>query len=370
MGSGKSIRECHGASARVKFRAMEPIRAVQWSPAGDAVRIIDQRLLPDRFVERDLRSVEEVMDAIQTLAVRGAPAIGVAAALGLVATLAPYSDEDAHLFRARLQAHAGLIGGTRPTAVNLSWAMRRMRAAADAQPTGSSAALLQRLRAEATAILDEDIAMCRAIGTHGATLIPDGTRVLTHCNAGALATSGIGTALAPVYVAHEAGRSVHVFADETRPLLQGSRLTAWELGRAGVPVTVLTDAMAASLMRAGEIDMVFVGADRIAENGDVANKIGTYNVAVLAKHHGIPFYVCAPWSTIDHATKSGADIEIEQRHADEVRHVRDVPTAPSGVNVRNPAFDVTPHDLVTAIVTDRGVHRAPFRFSFPHEGSR
>ena len=349
---------------------MEPIRAVQWSPSGDAVRIIDQRLLPDRFVERDLRTVEEVMEAIQTLAVRGAPAIGVAAALGLVATLVPYGDEDPHLFRARVQAHAGLIGGTRPTAVNLSWAMRRMRTACDARSTGSGADLLQRLRIEASAILEEDIAMCRAIGTHGAPLIPDGARILTHCNAGALATSGIGTALAPVYVTHEAGRRVQVFADETRPLLQGSRLTAWELGRAGVPVTVLTDAMAASLMRAGEIDMVFVGADRIAANGDVANKIGTYNVAVVARHHGVPFYVCAPWSTIDHATPNGAAIEIEQRHADEVRRLRDVPTAPTEVDVRNPAFDVTPHELVSAVITDRGVHRAPFDFTFPHATGR
>jgi methylthioribose-1-phosphate isomerase len=304
----KSIRECRGAAAPAKFPGMEPIRAVQWSPTGDAVRIIDQRLLPDRCVERDLRTVEEVVDAIRTLAVRGAPAIGVTAALGLVATLQPYVDDDPHLFRARLQAHAGLIGGTRPTAVNLSWALRRMREAADAGPVATSAELLQLLKREASSILEQDIAMCRAIGTHGAVLIPDGTRVLTHCNAGALATSGIGTALAPVYVAHEAGRVVQVFADETRPLLQGSRLTAWELGRAGVPVTVLTDAMAASLMRSGEIDMVFVGADRIAANGDVANKIGTYNVAVLAQHHGIPFYVCAPWSTIDHATATGADI--------------------------------------------------------------
>ncbi len=309
------------------------------------------------------------MDAIRTLAVRGAPAIGVAAALGLVATLHPHADEDAHLFRARLQAHAGFIGGTRPTAVNLSWAMRRMLAVASDRPTLGTPALLQALRNEATAILDEDVAMCRAIGTHGATLIPDGARVLTHCNAGALATAGIGTALAPVYVAHAAGRRVQVFADETRPLLQGSRLTAWELERAGVPVTVLTDAMAASLMRAREIDMVFVGADRVAANGDVANKIGTYNVAVIAKHHGIPFYVCAPWSTIDRATASGTEIEIEQRHADEVRVLRDVAIAPAAVAVRNPAFDVTPHELVTAVITDRGIHRAPFDFTFPHQSA-
>ena len=339
---------------------------MQWSPAGDALRIIDQRRLPDACVERELRTVEEVMEAIRTLAVRGAPAIGVAAAIGLVASLLPFRDEDSLLVRARLQAHAGLIGGTRPTAVNLSWAMQRMQDVAAARPVATSAELLDLLRREATAILDEDIAMCRAIGTRGATLIPDGTRILTHCNAGALATAGIGTALAPVYVAHEAGRSVQVFADETRPLLQGSRLTAWELERAGVPVTVITDAMAASLMRAGEIDMVLVGADRIVRNGDVANKIGTYNVAVIAKHHGIPFYVCAPWSTIDHATASGAAIDIEQRHADEVRHVRDTVVAPVNIPVRNPAFDVTPHELVTAIITDRGIYRAPYAFTFPH----
>jgi methylthioribose-1-phosphate isomerase len=346
---------------------VEPIRAVQWSPAGDAVRIIDQRLLPGEFVERDLRTVDEVMEAIRTLAVRGAPAIGVAAALGLVASLIPYDGEDAHLLMARARAHAGLIGSTRPTAVNLSWAMQRMLAASDAVPRGVS--LLAHLRAEATAILAEDIAMCRAIGAHGAALIADGARVLTHCNAGALATAGIGTALAPVYVAHAAGRRVAVFADETRPLLQGSRLTAWELARAGIPVTVLTDAMAASLMRAGEIDSVFVGADRVAANGDVANKIGTYAIAVAARHHEIPFYVCAPWSTIDHGTPDGTAIEIEQRHADEVRRVQGIAVSPVDVAVRNPAFDVTPHELVTAVVTDRGIYRAPYQFTFPHRAS-
>ena len=347
---------------------MEPIRAVQWSPAGDALRIIDQRLLPDACVERDLRTVEDVTDAIRTLAVRGAPAIGVAAAIGVVASLLPFRDDDPPLFRARLHAHAALIAGTRPTAVNLAWAMRRMMDAAAARPVATTAGLLDLLRREATVILDEDVAMCRAIGSHGATLIPDGSRVLTHCNAGALATAGIGTALAPVYVAHAAGRAVQVVADETRPLLQGSRLTAWELERAGVPVTVITDAMAASLMRAGEIDMVFVGADRIAANGDVANKIGTYNIAVIARHHRVPFYVCAPWSTIDHATPSGDAIEIEQRHADEVRRVRDMAVAPATIAVRNPAFDVTPHELVTAVVTDRGIYRAPYAFTFPHRG--
>lgn len=341
---------------------------MQWAPGGDAVRIVDQRLLPGTFVERDLRTVEEVMDAITTLAVRGAPAIGVAAALGLVATLVPFAAEDRHQFVARARAHAGLIGGSRPTAVNLEWAMRRMLEVLHApDPIGGPAVpMLERLRREATAILEEDIAMCRMIGAHGAALIEEEARILTHCNAGALATAGIGTALAPVYQAHAAGRRVQVFADETRPLLQGSRLTAWELTRAGVPVTVITDAMSASLMRAGEIDLVLVGADRIAANGDVANKIGTYALAVAAHHHGIPFYVCAPWSTIDHATPHGDAIRIEQRPGDEVRRFGDQATTPAAVEVRNPAFDVTPADLVTAVVTDRGIFRAPYAFTFPH----
>lgn len=343
---------------------VHPIRAVQWAPAGDAVRIIDQRLLPLEYVERDLRTLDEVREAIATLAVRGAPAIGVAAALGLVSSLLPFAHEDGQTLHSRMVAHANLIAGTRPTAVNLGWAMRRM-VARGAQEVGRPAAtLLAALRAEATAILEEDRAMCVAIGAHGLQFVPDGTRVLTHCNAGALATAGIGTALAPVYTAHEAGRAVQVFANETRPLLQGSRLTAWELSRAGIPVTVITDGMAASLMRAGEIDVVLVGADRVAANGDTANKIGTYAMAVAARHHGIPFYVCAPWSTIDHAIASGESIEIEQRHADEVRQFGGVPSAPHEADVRNPAFDVTPAALITGVITDKGVYRAPYSFTY------
>ncbi len=275
--------------------------------------------------------------AIATLAVRGgAPAIGIAAAIGLVASLLPFAGESPALFRARLQAHASVLGATRPTAVNLPWAMARMCARADAARAATSAELLAILRDEATAILDEDRAMCEAIGAHGLQFVPDGARVLTHCNAGALATGGIGTALAPVYVAHREGRGISVFANETRPLLQGSRLTAWELARAGIPVTILTDAMAAALMRAGEIDIVLVGADRVAANGDTANKIGTYAVAVAAKHHGIPFYVCAPWSTIDRATPNGDAIAIEQRDASEVRHAGGGAVAPADAQVRNP----------------------------------
>ena len=328
------------------------------------MRIIDQRRLPAEFVERDLASLDEMHDAIATLAVRGAPAIGVAAALGLATALAPFTGDDAATFRARAEAYAAHLAAARPTAVNLPWAMRRMTARIAAMWHDPAASILEALRDEATAILAEDRAMCDAIGDHGLAFVPDGTRVLTHCNAGALATAGIGTALAPVYRAHAAGRRLHVFAGETRPLLQGSRLTAWELQRAGVPVTVLTDGMAASLMRGGEIDVVLVGADRVAANGDTANKIGTYALAVAARHHGVPFCVCAPWSTIDRATPTGDAIVIEQRGADEVRAVGGVVVAPDGVDVRNPAFDVTPGALITAVVTDKGVFRAPYSFTY------
>ena len=342
---------------------MEPIRAVQWAPAGDAVRIIDQRRLQGDYLERDLRTVDEVRDAIATLAVRGAPAIGIAAAIGLVASLLPFAREDPPSLRARLDAHANVLALARPTAVNLSWALERMRTRARATSAATGAELLEALRGEATAILDEDREMCAAIGRHGLRFVPPGARVLTHCNAGALATAGTGTALAPVYAAHAAGRDVRVFAGETRPLLQGSRLTAWELARAGIPVTVLTDGMAASLMRAREIDVVLVGADRVAANGDTSNKIGTYALAVAARHHGVPFYACAPWSSIDLATPNGDAIVIEQRGADEVRLVAGVSVAPAGADVRNPAFDVTPAALITAVITDRGVYTAPYSFT-------
>ena len=279
---------------------MEPIRSVQWSPDGRALRIIDQRRLPAACVELDLRTVDQVRDAISTR-VRGAPAIGVAAAIGLVTALLPFGNESGAALISKLETFAAVLAAA---------------------------------------------------------------RVLTHCNAGALATAGIGTALAPVYVAHRLGRRVSVFANETRPLLQGSRLTAWELGRAGIPVTILTDGMAASLMRQREIDIVLVGADRIAANGDTANKIGTYAVAVAARHHGIPFYVCAPWSTIDRATASGDAIAIEQRSADEVRFAGGSVVAPADATVRNPAFDVTPAGLITGVITDKGVYRPPYSFTY------
>lgn len=329
------------------------VRAVQWSPDG-ALRIVDQRRLPLEYVERDIDSPDDAAEAIRTLAVRGAPAIGVAAAMALV-----QAADAAHATRDSVRGAADLLRATRPTAVNLAWALDRMLVRADATP-GSIHEVAIALRDEATAILEEDRRMCQAIGEHGATLFHQGMRVLTHCNAGALATAGIGTALAPVYVAHARGVALRVFVDETRPLLQGARLTAWELARADVPVTLLTDGMAASLMKDGRIDIVIVGADRIAANGDVANKVGTYGLAVLAHHHKVPFVVAAPWSTVDGATPSGDAIEIEQRDAREVTEVVGTRIAPEGIAVHNAAFDVTPAALITHYVTDRGVQRAPF----------
>lgn len=339
----------------------DPVRAVEWSPAGDAVRIVDQRSLPAGLVTRDLRTVDEVCDAIATLAVRGAPAIGVAAAFGLVAALADRRGAPRETFDADLDNVAARIRAARPTAVNLAWSVDRV-VARIRTAVGDATVAWQAGWEEADAIAAEDRAMCDAIGRHGLAFVPDGARVLTHCNAGALATAGIGTALAPVYAAHAGGRRVHVTADETRPLLQGSRLTAWELDRAGIPVRVIADHMAAALMRRGEVDVVLVGADRIAANGDVANKIGTYALAIAARHHGIPFVVCAPTSTIDAATATGDAITIEQRDAEELRSIGAVPIAPATVDAWNPAFDVTPAALITAIVTDTGVHRAPYNF--------
>jgi methylthioribose-1-phosphate isomerase len=335
---------------------------VDWTADGRAVRIIAQRRLPTALVERDLTTLDAVCDAIRTLAVRGAPAIGVAGAMGLVVALDPFIDEPAAHFLERLRAFATAIRSTRPTAVNLPWAIDRMLRVAEGAGDAPRA-VVDALRSEATRIRDEDRKMCERIGLHGLSLLPDGARVLTHCNAGALATAGIGTALAPIYLAAEAGRRVEVVVDETRPLLQGSRLTAWELTRAGIPVTVIADNMAASLMRAGEIDLCLVGADRIARNGDVANKVGTYAVAVSAHHHGIPFYVAAPWSTFDPVTPNGDVIDIEQRSADEVRCGFGTVTAPPASVVHNPAFDITPAALIAAIVSDRGIHRPPYDFA-------
>ncbi|MDB4905646.1 MAG: Methylthioribose-phosphate isomerase [Gemmatimonadetes bacterium] len=341
---------------------MEIIQAVRFSPDGTALRIIDQRALPGKLVERDLRTLDDVCDAIRTLSVRGAPAIGIAAAIGVAVIAAAAPEALTHLeFRQSLAHAAETVRGTRPTAVNLPWAIDRMLAVLGREHVNRDA-LVAALRVEASAILEEDRAMCRAIGEHGLPLIPGRARVLTHCNAGALATGGMGTALAPIYLAALEGRDVSVFACETRPLMQGSRLTAWELERSGVPVTLLADSMAASLMQRGSVDLVIVGADRIAANGDAANKVGTYALAIAARHHGIPFYVAAPTSTVDPRTATGAAIEIEQRDASELRAIGGIATAPSGVATYNPAFDVTPASLITAIITDRGVFSAPYHF--------
>jgi methylthioribose-1-phosphate isomerase len=337
---------------------LPPVEAIRWSDDGRGVHVLDQRFLPVAELYRDLRTVGEVCEAIATLAVRGAPAIGIAGAMGLALAIGDRntSDDDAI---GRLEHAAVQIRTTRPTAVNLGWAVDRMLAVAR---SADQRALESALRGEATRILDEDRAMCRRLGELGAELIPDGARVLTHCNTGALATGGIGTALAAVYVAVERGKQVSVYADETRPLLQGSRLTAWELERARIPVTILVDGAAAALMRAGRVDVCLVGADRIATNGDVANKVGTYGLAIAAQRHGVPFYVVAPSRWFDPDTRRGDDIVIEQRGADEVRRGFGAATAPEDVDVFNPAFDVTPAELITAIVSDRGVHRPPYSF--------
>lgn len=330
---------------------MLPVPAVGWSPDQRALRILDQRRLPSHEVVRDLVVLDETIDAIRTLALRGAPAIGVGAAIGLAVAVRRVSDGDGARARDVLSAYAERLIAARPTAVNLAWAVRRMLARVT---TVRDEALVTALLAEAEHIRAEDVAMCAAIGAHGLSILPDGARVLTHCNAGALATAGSGTALAPIYAAHALGRAVRVYANETRPLRQGARLTAWEMQRLGVPVQVLPDGAAASLLRSGAVDLVIVGADRIAANGDVANKVGTYGVALAAQAHGIPFYVAAPWSTIDADTASGAAITIEHRAADELGEL------PDGVGVWNPAFDVTPRALVTGYLTDRGFVPPPF----------
>lgn len=333
---------------------------IDWQ--GDAIVMVDQRKLPAAEVYVHCRSANDVAKAIKTMVIRGAPAIGVAAAMGIALGQARSKATGTRQFAAEFQKTCDLMASTRPTAVNLFWAIERMkRSFSDGALAGESVDQLKaRLRHEAIQVHDEDVASCRAIGAHGATLVPAEARILTHCNAGALATAGYGTALGVIRAAVEAGKRVRVLADETRPVLQGSRLTAWELMRDGIDTTVITDSMAGALMRDGHIDLVVVGADRIVANGDTANKVGTYTVAILAREHGIPFYVAAPWSTVDLATEDGSAIPIEERHAREVTHVGSRQVAPAGARVRNPAFDVTPHRYITAIVTDRGIFQPPF----------
>jgi methylthioribose-1-phosphate isomerase len=332
-----------------------------------AVTMIDQRKLPSSEVYVTCKTAQEVARAIKSMVIRGAPAIGVAAAMGLALGMRRSRASGTKQFATEFQRLCELMAATRPTAVNLFWAIERMKQAfaAAAQDGRSVDEIKQRLEAEARAIHDEDVESCRTMGAHGATLVPDSARVLTHCNAGALATAGYGTALGVVRAAAEQGKRVAVLADETRPFLQGARLTAWELLRDGIDTTVITDGMAGAMMRLGAVDLVVVGADRIAANGDVANKIGTYAVAVLAMEHGLPFYVAAPRSTIDLQTPAGEGIPIEERSEREVTHLGPSRLTPEGARVRNPAFDVTPARFVTAIITERGIARPPYSESLP-----
>jgi len=338
-----------------------PWFTLRWTERG--VELLDQRRLPTEEIYLLLESVEEVAQAIESLAVRGAPAIGCAAALGVARGAVTSPAGDIEGLRDDLEAASARLARTRPTAVNLFWALARMRAeiaVAAAAPGASADDVRARVVSAACTLVDEDVEICRALGRAGLELVPAQARILTHCNAGALATSGYGTALGVVRAAAEAGRNVRVFADETRPAFQGARLTAWELHRDGIPVTVVTDNMSGHLMAQGEIDLVIVGADRIAANGDTANKIGTYSVAVLAREHGIPFYVAAPLSTLDLDTPTGAGIPIEERGRAEVAIIGGQMIVPEGVPVRHPAFDVTPARLVTAIITEAGVARPPY----------
>ncbi len=328
----------------------------------DCVVMVDQRKLPAQEVYVRCRSAAEVARAIKTMVIRGAPAIGVAAAMGIALGMRKSTATGTQKLAAEFYRICELMAGTRPTAVNLFWAIERMKAAfARAAEAGESVAQIQdRLDHEAQAIHDEDVASCRAMGAFGAEVVPPEAHILTHCNAGALATAGYGTALGVIRGAIEAGKRVAVFADETRPFLQGARLTAWELMRDGIDTTVITDNMAGALMRQGRVNFVVVGADRIAANGDTANKIGTYGVAVLAREHGVPFYVAAPLSTIDLKTPDGSGIPIEERDAREVTHVGKSQLAPAGARVWNPAFDVTPHGLIAGIITEKGIFREPY----------
>ena len=329
------------------------------------VVMIDQRKLPGQEVYVHCKTANEVARAIKTMVIRGAPAIGVAAGMGIALGMQRSKAQGTRQFAVELNKLCDVMAATRPTAVNLFWAIERMkRVFSEAAQAGRSVDEIKTtLVAEAQAIHDEDVASCRSMGRFGADLVPENARILTHCNAGALATAGYGTALGVIRAAAEQGKVVQVFADETRPFLQGARLTAWELVRDGVPTTVITESMAGPLMRSGGIDFIVVGADRIAANGDFANKIGTYTVAMMAKAHNVPFYVAAPLSTIDLRTPDGDAIPIEERNAREMTHLGTTRLAPEGASVWNPAFDITPHHLVAGIITERGIARAPFTSS-------
>ncbi|HUU19334.1 MAG TPA: S-methyl-5-thioribose-1-phosphate isomerase [Sedimentisphaerales bacterium] len=341
------------------------VQALKWIGGVDGfLELIDQRRLPGEFIKLQCRSIEQLFESIKTLAVRGAPAIGVSAGYGLVLAMQKLNPADSLEQGLKVLAEASeYLASSRPTAVNLFWALERVCQNAKEFATGQPQATVQELRkavlTEANAIYREDVDMCRRIGQNGERFIKNDSGILTHCNAGALATAGQGTALSVMFEAHKNGKKFRVYADETRPLLQGARLTAWELKQAGIDVTVICDNMAAYLMKQGKINAVITGADRIAANGDTANKIGTYSLSILAREHGIPFYIAAPSSTFDLSIKSGAEIPIEQRPADEVAFFGDRKTAPEGVDIYNPAFDITEAQDITAIITERGVIEKP-----------
>jgi methylthioribose-1-phosphate isomerase len=337
------------------------IQTLEWTDKG--VRFLDQTKLPTEESYVTATTYQQVADAIRTMVVRGAPAIGVAAGMGIALGLKNSKAETVGDLKKDFDQICSAIGETRPTAVNLFWAIRRMQEKFESLRVRPMPQIKQALIEEAQRMHAEDIAANQAMGRHGATLMPASGGVLTHCNAGALATAGYGTALGVIRAAVEQGKKIHVYADETRPFLQGSRLTAWELVKDGIPTTVISDNMAGAMMSYGKIGAIVVGADRIAANGDVANKIGTYTVAVLAKEHGIPFYVAAPISTVDLATPDGSGIPIENRNVKEVSHIAGKQMVPDGVEIENPAFDVTPAKYVTAIITERGIARAPYEDS-------
>jgi methylthioribose-1-phosphate isomerase len=337
------------------------IQTLEWTESG--VRFIDQTKLPVEETYVTCKTYQQVADVIRNMVVRGAPAIGVAAAMGIALGVKNSKAESVGELKQEFEQICDVMSKTRPTAVNLFWAIGRMREKFELLRVRPLPQIRQALIDEAQAMHAEDIAANQAMGRHGATLMPASGGVLTHCNAGALATCGYGTALGVIRAAVEQGKRIHVYADETRPFLQGSRLTAWELMKDGIPTTVISDNMAGAMMKQGKIAAVVVGADRIAANGDVANKIGTYTVAILAKEHSIPFYVAAPLSTIDLETSDGSKIPIEQRNVREVTHIGGKQMVPEGVEVENPAFDVTPAKFVTAIVTERGIARAPYEAS-------
>lgn len=337
----------------------ERLQAIRWERP--VLYLLDQRRLPAVCESIACRTPADVADAIRTMAVRGAPAIGAAAAYGIaMAAWQLASGRPTAEFWAGIQAVAQEMKATRPTAVNLFWAVDRMLRRAEAELARGPRAVAAALEAEAEAILREDVETNRRIGAAGAALVPSGAGVLTHCNTGSLATAGYGTALGVIRAAHHQGKGIHVYVGETRPVLQGARLTAWELMQEGVPVTLITDNAAGALMSQGRIQLVIVGADRVTANGDVVNKIGTYSLAVLARAHGIPFYVAAPLSTVDLSTATGADVPIEERSPREVTHIGETPIAPAGVNVVNPAFDVTPARLVSGLITEKGIVRPPY----------